>query len=76
MFFLKKNNTHLGRLTIKSGQKTREDVSTLVKYENLSEVSTWRKEPESCNKIRSTTTFRPFLDEDMKFESFSEDICR
>ncbi|XP_044258619.1 sensory neuron membrane protein 2-like [Tribolium madens] len=71
-----KNNTHLGRLTIKSGLKEKEDISTLVKYNNQSYVSVWRDDNSVCNDIKSTTTFRPYVTPNMTFDVFSEDICR
>ncbi|RZC33920.1 sensory neuron membrane protein 2-like, partial [Asbolus verrucosus] len=71
-----KNNTHLGRLTIKSGLKNKEDVSTLVKYNNETHLSVWKNESSLCNKIKSTTTFHPYVTANMTFDVFSEDICR
>ncbi|CAH1366562.1 sensory neuron membrane protein 2-like isoform X2 [Tenebrio molitor] len=71
-----KNNTHLGRLTIKSGMKEKEDISTLVKYNNEIRVSVWRNKNSVCNEIKSTTTFRPYVTPRMTFDVFSEDICR
>ncbi|XP_063920223.1 sensory neuron membrane protein 2-like [Zophobas morio] len=71
-----KNNSHLGRLTIKSGLKNQEETSNLVRFDNRTRVSVWVNESSACNEIKSTTTFRPYLTPEMTFDVFSEDICR
>jgi hypothetical protein len=56
--------------------KEKEDISTLVKYNNEIRVSVWRNKNSVCNEIKSTTTFRPYVTPRMTFDVFSEDICR
>ncbi|CAH1119703.1 unnamed protein product [Phaedon cochleariae] len=73
-----KNNTHLGRFTIKAGIKNREQTAHLVSYNNQSYLSVWQGEKSICNKIEGlmTTVFPVNIEKDMVFESFAEDICR
>nr|ANQ46505.1 sensory neuron membrane protein 2 [Phyllotreta striolata] len=72
-----KNNTHLGRFTVKSGGKERKESAALTLYNGKPFLSTWPGENSSCNRIRGfTTVFPANIKTDMVFESFSEDICR
>nr|XP_023025981.1 sensory neuron membrane protein 2 [Leptinotarsa decemlineata] len=72
-----KNNTHLGRFTVKSGIKKREETATLTLYDGQDYISVWTGEKSICNRIHGTTTVFPVnIDKNMTFEAYSEDICR
>lgn len=69
--------THLGRFTINSGLKEREKVASLIKHDNKGLLDIWRGGNQSeCNRIRGVISFPAFIKKDMKFDTFSEDICR
>nr|CAI5832880.1 unnamed protein product [Callosobruchus analis] len=73
----KKNNTHLGRFTIKSGLQKKEDAGILTKYDEKLYIGMWKGENSSCNKIRGVTTIFPTkINQNMTFDAFAEDICR
>ncbi|XP_050517986.1 sensory neuron membrane protein 1-like [Diabrotica virgifera virgifera] len=72
-----KNNTHLGRFTVKSGQKSREEAGILTLYNEKEYISTWAGGKSTCNKIGGVTTVFPAnIKPDMEFVSYAEDICR
>ncbi|KAJ8972733.1 hypothetical protein NQ317_010222 [Molorchus minor] len=72
-----KNNTHLGRFTIKSGINNRKETGNLILYNELPYTSTWLGENSLCNKIRGVTTIFPVsVEKNMVFEAFAEDVCR
>ncbi|XP_045463777.1 sensory neuron membrane protein 2-like [Harmonia axyridis] len=72
-----KNMTHLGRFTINSGSKEKEKVANLIKHENAVNSNTWRGGIESeCNRIKGVVSFPAFIKKNMRFDTFSEDICR
>nr|UTN00851.1 sensory neurons membrane protein [Semanotus bifasciatus] len=72
-----KNNTHLGRFTIKSGIDDRENTGHLKLYDGQSYITAWLEEKSLCNKIRGITTiFPPNIQKNMLFESYAEDVCR
>nr|CAH7747142.1 unnamed protein product [Callosobruchus chinensis] len=73
----KKNNTHLGRFTIKSGLQKKEDAGILTKYDEKPYTKRWKGESSNCNKIRGVTTIFPTkINQNMTFDAFAEDICR
>ncbi|XP_044745604.1 sensory neuron membrane protein 2-like [Coccinella septempunctata] len=72
-----KNMTHLGKFTINSGSKEKEKVATLTKHDDKLYLDTWRGGNKSdCNQIRGVVSFPAFIKKEMKFDTFSEDICR
>ncbi|VEN39165.1 unnamed protein product [Callosobruchus maculatus] len=73
----KKNNSHLGRFTIKSGLQKKEDAGTLTKYDGKPYTKIWKGGNSICNKIRGVTTIFPTkVNQNMTFDAYSEDICR
>ncbi|CAH1970327.1 unnamed protein product [Acanthoscelides obtectus] len=72
-----KNNSRLGRHTIKSGIQKKQDTGTLIKYNEAPYTKKWKGEASICNKIRGVTTIFPNkIRPDMTFDAFSEDVCR
>ncbi|KAJ8959299.1 hypothetical protein NQ318_021985 [Aromia moschata] len=76
-FISRKNNTHLGKFTVKSGIKNREEAGVLKFYNGQRYISTWLGENSHCNEVRGVTTIFPVqIQKNMVFESFAEDVCR
>ncbi|KAG5867177.1 hypothetical protein JTB14_030927 [Gonioctena quinquepunctata] len=72
-----KNNTHLGRFTVKAGGRNRLETALLTLYDGEPYISAWSGEKSICNKIRGTTTVFPVnIQKNMTIEAYSEDICR
>lgn len=75
-WFMNKNNTDPGRLTIKTGVDDVQHEAEIVSWKNQTALDVW---PDSyCNAINGTdgSMFHPFVQKNDTLFLFSSDICR
>ncbi|XP_018325207.1 sensory neuron membrane protein 2-like [Agrilus planipennis] len=77
-FFGYRNNTNDGVYSVNTGESDISKVGTISTWENSAYTTYWSGSKSSCNRVEGsrTTVFPPFLEESMKFDVFSTDICK
>lgn len=73
---LQRNNSIDPRVvTVKRGKKNVMEVGSVIAIDGEPELKIWR---DSCNEYQGTdgTVFPPFLTENDRLQSYSDDLCR